>query len=257
MKEKSNKQKSNRLKVNKPKTAVQLESITKKYGIAGFKTLLAVDALSLDIPEGSVYGLLGPNGAGKTTTLSICCGLVRPTDGDVIICGHSVVAAREEAKKFVGLLAQDTAFYADRTALDQLTLYARLSEVRNPKQAAIEMLERIGLSDRMNSRVGTYSHGMVKLLNLAQAFISDPKVVFLDEPTSGLDPVFVHNIKKFIRDEQKKRTIIISSHHLEAVEEICTHVAIINKGRLLVDGRMNDVKKGKSLESVFIRVVGR
>jgi ABC-2 type transport system ATP-binding protein len=243
--------------INKPKTAVKLESITKKYRINGFRTVRAVDALRLNIPENAVYGLLGPNGAGKTTTLRICCGLVKPTSGDVIICGHSIITETEEAKKCLGLLAQDTAFYADRTALDQLVFYAKLSGIKEPKQASVKMLEQVGLSERMNSKVETYSHGMVKLLNLAQAFISDPKVVFLDEPTSGLDPVFVHRIKKFILEEQKKRTIVISSHHLEAVEELCTHVAIINEGKLLVHGEMKKVRNGKSLESVFMRVVER
>ena len=226
---------------------VKIKNVTKSYG-----KLLALDNLSFSIPKGAIFGLLGPNGAGKTTLLGIICGLIKPDKGDVIISNHSVKEHPEIVKKHIGLLTQRSGFYLERSPLDHLVLYGRLSGIANPKEKAVKMLAEVGLSEQMHFKVKGLSHGMVKLLNLAQAFLASPDVVFLDEPIAGLDPRTAHKIKDFIKKHSKHTTIILSSHYLEAVEKLCDHVAILNEGKLLVEGRLKTVKKGKSLEKVFL-----
>jgi ABC-2 type transport system ATP-binding protein len=233
-----------------PETAVQIKGVTKRYG-----DRTAVDQLSIDFPKGSIYGLLGPNGAGKTTTLGICCGLIHPDRGDVTVCGTSMIKDPEKARQDLGLLTQKSAFHPDRSALDHLVLYGRLSGIKNAKEAATTMLKKVGLDKRMHNPVRKYSHGMAKLLNLAQAFLAEPKVVFLDEPIEGLDPLVAAKVKDMIREHKGKTTIILSSHYLEAVEKLCTHVAIMNEGKLLTHGTLKDVRKGKSLEEAFLKLL--
>lgn len=228
---------------------IEIRNITKRY-----RKVLAVDDFSLSVPENSVYGLLGLNGAGKTTILGICSGLVRPDKGDVIICDQSIRKYPDKVKQNIGLLVQGGNFYPDRTGLDHLTFYGKLSRLENPKEKAKEMMISVGLDEKMNDKVGTYSHGMNKLLNLAQALLANPKIVFLDEPISGLDPSAAYKVKKIIKKYSKKTTIIISSHHLEAIDELCSHVAIIKEGRLLANSTLAQVKKGKSLEKRFVEI---
>lgn len=228
---------------------VETKGLTKRYG-----KLLAVDNLDMNIPKKSVYGLLGPNGAGKTTTLGMCTTLIKPTKGDVIICGYSISKSPDKVRRCIGLLPQDSEFYAHRTALDHLILYGKLSGLSKPKDKAQEMLHKVSLAERMDSKTRELSHGMRQLLGIAQAFLAEPEVVFLDEPISGLDPRVAYQIKGLIKKYSKKTTIIMSSHYLEAVEQLCSHIGILKDGRLVKEGEINKIKKGKSLEKVFLEL---
>ncbi|MBW2968373.1 ABC transporter ATP-binding protein [Candidatus Woesearchaeota archaeon] len=229
---------------------LEIKDVTKRYG-----KIVAVDSLSLEIPDKTVYALLGPNGAGKTTTLGMCCGLIRPTRGDVFVNGKSIRKEASAAKKHLGLLVQGSAFYPDRTGHDHLVFYGKLSGVDDPASRAGRMLKLVGLEKRMHDPVRKYSHGMIKLLNLAQALLAEPDIVFLDEPIAGLDPKIAYKVKDIIKQQGKKRTIVLSSHYLEAVEKLCSHVAIMDQGRLLKAGKLKDVRKGKSLEKAFLRLL--
>ena len=172
-----------------------------------YKHILAVNKVNLHVPEKTVYGLLGPNGAGKTTILGICTTLIRPTAGDVIVDGFSINKNPGRVREAIGLLPQESEFYSNRTPLDHLRYYAKLSGVEKGK--AEDMLNLVGLEQKADFKMRELSHGMVKLLGIAQAFIGDPKVVFLDEPIAGLDPKVAYKIKDIIKRYGRKTTIIL------------------------------------------------
>ena len=224
---------------------LETKNLIKRYG-----HVLAVDRINLHVHENSVYGLLGPNGAGKTTILGICTTLIKPTSGDVIINGFSINKDPGRVRESIGLLPQESEFYPNRTPQDHLEYYAKLSGV--DKDNANQMINLIGLEKKSDYKVRELSHGMIKLLGIAQALIGNPKVVFLDEPIAGLDPKVAYKIKDVIKRYSKKTTIILSSHYLEAVEKLCSHVGILKEGKLIKEGKLKDIKKGRSLESVFL-----
>ena len=208
----------------------------------GASRVLAVDALDLDVPAGSVFGLLGPNGAGKTTTLRLVTGLARPTAGVVTIDDVPVSAGRGglEARRGIGVLDQDPRYYGWMTGRELVTFAGRLQGLA-PGEAggrADETLELVGLGDAKARRIGGYSGGMRQRLGIAQALVAQPRLLILDEPVSSLDPEGRRDLLALIADVRASATVIFSTHVLADVERICDRVAILDHGRLVTEGSL-------------------
>ncbi|HWO75660.1 MAG TPA: ABC transporter ATP-binding protein [Bacillus sp. (in: firmicutes)] len=219
---------------------IKLKGLTKKYG-----EKIAVDNLSLSIRKGEVFGLLGPNGAGKSTTILMILGLSEPTQGSVQVCGFDSTRYSIDVKKKVGYLPDQVGFYENRTGLENLLLTATLNgQTRERgKQRALELLEQVGLTYAANQKAGTYSRGMKQRLGLADVLIKDPEVIILDEPTLGIDPKGVQELLRLIRQLSKEHgiTVLLSSHHLHQVQQICDRVGLFVKGKLLAEGTVDSL----------------
>jgi ABC-2 type transport system ATP-binding protein len=198
--------------------------------------------VSLTIEMGSVYGLVGPNGAGKTTTFSMMAGFLRPTEGSLEVLGFAPTAV-DDLRARVGVLPQDALLPASDEVGELLVHFARLQDV--PRSKAIETARRalgeVQGGDWWKQRCGSLSHGMAKRVALAQAFLGDPDVVLLDEPTAGLDPRVAWEVRRFIKAKRGRSTIVVSSHNLQELEEICDAAAILDRGRVVAAGRMAEL----------------
>ena len=213
-----------------------------------FKNRVAVDHLNIEVRQGDIFGFLGPNGAGKSTTIRMILHLVFPTEGDVEIFGTSLAKARHRALEKVGAVVERPAFYGHLSALRNLEILGGLQKPVT-RRRIMENLERVGLADRADDPVRTYSHGMNQRLGLALILLNDPQMVILDEPTTGLDPQGMKEIRELILELARERgvTVFLSSHLLYEVELIATQMAIIHQGRLRVEGSVQDLlKKGPS-----------
>ncbi len=218
---------------------IQLKNLYKKFG-----QRLAVDDLTLQVPAGEIYGLLGHNGAGKSTAIGMMLGQVWPTSGDVRICGHDVTAHRRLALQKVGAIFESPAFYdylSGRRNLEILSSYT----APTPRQRIEEVIEWVGLSGREHSKVRTYSHGMRARLALAQALLPHPELLILDEPSDGLDPEGIHEMRQTILrlHRELRLTILLSSHFLNEVEQLCTRIAVLNQGRMVFEGTLAATKQ--------------
>lgn len=198
--------------------------------------LRAVDALSLTIPRGKVFGLLGPNGSGKSTTIKIILGLLEPTSGSCEVFGFS--SSDPASRNAVGYLPEAPDFYRFHSGRELVRFHARLSGVVRadiPARVA-KVLEWVGMTGAADRRVGTYSKGMLQRIGLAQALVHDPALVILDEPTAGVDPVGCEDIARLIRTlRDEGKTVLLSSHLLAQVEDVCDRIAIVNRGRLMFE----------------------
>ncbi|AEV89165.1 ABC transporter ATP-binding protein [Actinoplanes sp. SE50] len=227
--------------------------------IRRFDTKLAVSGVSLDVPAGSFYGLLGPNGAGKTTTLSMAVGLLRPDAGRAHLLGYDVWSAPTEAKALVGVLP-DGARMFDRLSGPELLAYQGLLRgmpAAVVDQRARDLLEVLDLGVDNRTLVVDYSAGMKKKIGLACALLHAPRLLVLDEPFEAVDPVAAALIRDILqRYVAGGGTVIFSSHVLEVVERLCSHVAIMSDGVLRMHGTMASVRGGRSLSDVFVQVVG-
>jgi ABC-2 type transport system ATP-binding protein len=203
----------------------------------------AVDTLDLAIHQGSVFGFLGPNGAGKTTTIRMLLGLIRPTSGGGRILGHDIMRERAAILPHIGAIVESPAFYPYLSGRDNLRALGRT--VGNEDMHRIAgVLDQVGLADRARDKVRTYSLGMKQRLAIAAALLSEPQIIFLDEPTNGLDPAGTVEIRELIRQlGASGHTIFISSHLLHEVEQMCTEVAIINRGKMVTQGRVTGLLK--------------
>jgi ABC-type multidrug transport system ATPase subunit len=228
--------------------AVHLRRLTKRFGA---KT--AVDDVTLAIPAGRVYGLIGPNGAGKTTTFSMMAGYLRPTEGSVEILGFKPTAV-DELRSRVGVLPQDALLPGSDRVGEFLVHMARLQNY--PADKALEMakeaLAEVEGGDWWGQRCGSLSHGMAKRVSLAQAFLGEPDVVLLDEPTAGLDPRVAWEMRQLIKAKRGRACIIISSHNLQELEEICDGAAILDRGRVVASGSMSELTAAN--EEVRVKV---
>lgn len=211
------------------KTVVELKNVTKK--ING-RTI--IDTLSFQINEGEVFGFLGPNGAGKTTTIRMMVGLMGITEGDIHICGSSIKSEFEQAVRHVGAIVENPEMYKFLSGYENLLHYARMTNGVT-KEKINEVVELVGLTERMNDKVKRYSLGMRQRLGIAQALLHDPKILILDEPLNGLDPAGIREMRDYIRQLaiKKQMAIIVSSHQLSEMEMMCDRIGIINKGKLV------------------------
>jgi ABC-2 type transport system ATP-binding protein len=209
---------------------IRVLGLTKDYG-----SRRAVDELTFDAEKGEILGFLGPNGAGKTTTMRILTGYMPPTEGSATIGGFDVVEQSLEVRRIVGYLPESVPLYPDMTVTEYLKFMADLRRLKNSKQRITKVLEDVGLEDRADGYVGKLSKGMRQRLGLAQALLHEPQVLILDEPTIGLDPGQVVRFRELIRSIGKDRTVLLSSHILPEVQELCSRVLIINNGRIVAE----------------------
>jgi ABC-2 type transport system ATP-binding protein len=207
--------------------------------IIGKRTI--VDSVSFELQQGEIFGFLGPNGAGKTTTIRMLVGLIRPTSGNVTICGYDISRNFEHAMRCVGCIVENPDLYRFMTGRENLEHFARMLRVA-PSEIE-RVAEAVSLSHRLEQRVGTYSLGMRQRLGIAQALLGDPKLLILDEPANGLDPAGIREIRELLRRLATEQTmsIFISSHLLAEIELTCDRVAIIHKGRILREGTVREL----------------
>jgi ABC-2 type transport system ATP-binding protein len=212
--------------------AIRTRGLTKRFG-----SILAIDGLDLDVPAGSIFGLLGPNGAGKTTTLRILTGLAQPASGQAEVAGIAVGLDRPELRRRLGYLDQDPRFYAWMRGRELLELVGRLAGLDGERlrTRVAEMLERTGLAGAAERRIGGYSGGMRQRLGIAQALLHEPEIVFLDEPVSSLDPEGRRDVLDLITGLRGDTTVVLSTHVLSDVERVCDRVAILDRGRLVIE----------------------
>ena len=224
-----------------------------------FDTKVAVAGVDLSVPAGSFYGLLGPNGAGKTTTLSMAVGLLRPDAGSAWVLGHDVWSDPAEAKRRLGALPDGVRLF-DRLSGPELLAYTGLLRGMDPAtvdQRAIELLDVLALGDAGRTLVIDYSAGMKKKIGLACALLHAPRLLVLDEPFEAVDPVSAALIRDILtRYVAGGGTVVFSSHVMEVVERLCSHVAILADGTIKAIGTLDQVRGGRPLEEVFVRVVG-
>jgi ABC-2 type transport system ATP-binding protein len=220
--------------------AVELRDVSKWFGPKA-----AVNRVSFSVEQGQCYGLIGPNGAGKTTTFSMMCGYLFPTQGTLSILGADPTRPGALKRK-VGVLPQDAILPPSYAVGTLLTYWARLSGLPQPEQEARTALEKVGLADSWRTAAGTLSHGMAKRVAMAQALMGDPPVVLLDEPTAGLDPKIAGTVRQVVREMRGKQTVIISSHNLHELEELCDATALIDKGQLVTAASMAEMTSQSS-----------
>ncbi|MBX3177440.1 MAG: ABC transporter ATP-binding protein [Candidatus Hydrogenedentes bacterium] len=234
---------------------IETFKLQKTYG-----DTVAVADLDLQVRRGCFYGFLGPNGAGKSTTIKMLTGIVAPTSGDARILGHSLRRHPLQIKRRIGVVPEDLCVFENLTAREYLAFVGRMYKL--PRAVAIaraeELLALLGLADANRTLILEFSHGMKKKIALAAALIHDPDLLFLDEPFEGIDAVASRTIKDvLLQMTARGRTIFLTSHILAIVEQLCTHVGIIHEGRLIAQGALADVAAGESLETRFVRIVGR
>lgn len=225
--------------------ALELRVVTKDF-VVGFRgvRVRAVDHLSLSVEAGSIFGLLGPNGSGKSTSIKLVLGFVVPTSGSCAIFG--VPSDRPEARTAAGYLPDSPDFYRYLTGRELVSFYGELCGLRGARRAArvAEVIDQVGLTQAADRRVGTYSKGMLQRIGLAQAIVHEPKLLILDEPTAGVDPVAAAAIVELLLTlKAKGTTIVITSHVLGQLEDLCDRVAILDRGRLVTEGGVAELTK--------------
>jgi ABC-2 type transport system ATP-binding protein len=215
---------------------LETKDLTKTFGARK-----AVDAVNITAYEGEVFGFVGPNGAGKTTTLGMALGLVRPTDGEVCVLGQRVTPNRVQALRDVGALLGAPAFVPYLSAWDNVELVARLSSGVNKKRIH-EVIELVGLTESARKKVSKFSTGMKQRVGLAMALVHRPRFIILDEPTNGLDPAGMREIRQLLRTLAENGTsVLLSSHLLNEVQQVCDRIAVLHRGRVVAQGRVDEL----------------
>lgn len=218
---------------------VEVNNLVKNY-----KTKKAVDGISFHIDEGEIFGLLGPNGAGKSTTINSILGLLKITDGKITILGENTTKSLKKVKSNVGYVPQDFAMFMQLSALDNVNYWAKIYGFRGEelKRRVQEALEFTGLWEQRKQIVSTFSGGMKRRLNIACGIVHKPKILFLDEPTAGVDPQSRNNILEAIRTLNKQgTTVLYTSHYMEEIEAICNRVAIMDYGKIIAEGTIDNL----------------
>ncbi len=217
---------------------IQVKNLTKN-----FREIKAVSDLSFEVPPGIVYGFLGQNGAGKSTTIRMLLTLIAPTSGSIEIFGMNLFRHRKEILRQVGAIIERPDLYKYLTALENLKLFAAMSGVKLTQKQLMDQLDMVGLAERANSKVKTYSQGMKQRLGIATALVHDPKLIILDEPTNGLDPQGIADIRNLILhlSREKKKTLMVSSHLLHEMELVSDSMLIIDNGKKVVEGKVNEL----------------
>lgn len=243
--------------------AIATEKLTRKFG-----ALTAVDAIDLRVQAGQFFGFLGPNGAGKSTTIKMLTGLLAPSSGRMELLGLDFEKHPVEVKGQIGVVPEGMGLFERLTGIEYLRFVGRMYGLDRPttEKRADELLEFMQLADREKTQIADYSHGMQKKLALAAAVIHGPRILFLDEPFEGVDALAAGALKALLgRMTERGVTIFLTSHVLEIVERLCSHVAIIHKGRLVAQGSLEELRAGsasqngqqQTLEQIFLSIVGQ
>lgn len=229
-----------KINIRRVKKLIEVKNLVKKYG-----NHTAVDHLSFRIEAGKIYGFLGPNGAGKSTTMNIMTGYLGATEGEVLIDGHDILKEPEEAKRHIGYLPEQPPLYMDMTVREYLEFAAELKGIRRGKREEVitEVEKMVRISDVEGRLIRNLSKGYRQRVGLAQAVLGFPEMIILDEPTVGLDPKQIIEIRELIRKLSKKHTVILSSHILAEVREVCDYILIISKGRLVASDTPENLEK--------------
>ncbi|MDO9556026.1 MAG: ABC transporter ATP-binding protein [Coriobacteriia bacterium] len=232
---------------------VQVRGLVKRFG-----ELVAVDNVEFTIAEGETFGLLGPNGAGKTTTISMISCLLEPTEGEIIVDGHSIRNEQTAVKRTLGVVPQEIALYPMLSAAENLAFWGRMYGLSGTglKKAVDEALELAGLADRSKERIEKYSGGMRRRINIAAGILHKPKVLLMDEPTVGIDPQSRNHILETVKNlNSSGMTVLYTSHYMEEVEYLCDRIAIMDHGKIIAMGTLNelrDVVGGMDVISVIV-----
>ena len=231
---------------------IEVKNVTKKYG-----SFVAVNDISFTINDGEVVGFLGPNGAGKSTTMNMLTGYIEQTDGEIMINGYDTIKKAKKAKQQIGYMPEGVPLYNDLTVKEFVTYMAELHKIeRKQKKEKIQaILKEVGLDSMQNKLIKNLSRGQKQRVSLAGTIVFDPKIVILDEPTVGLDPKQITEIRSLIKNLGKKHTVILSSHILSEVSQICDRVIIINKGKIVaIDTPENLEKKVSNNNIIYVTV---
>lgn len=228
---------------------IEIKDLVKKYD-----DNIAVDNINLSIEEGEIYGILGPNGAGKSTTISLICSLLFPTSGEIKIFGEDIRKNLKSIKKQLGLVPQNIALYKDFTAYENVKFFGELYGLRGQRlnEAIDNSLEFTGLLEVKKKKAEKFSGGMLRRLNIACAIVHSPKILIMDEPTVGIDPQSRNNIMQSVKKLNKDGvTIIYTTHYMEEAESLCSKIAIIDKGKIIVEGTKEELKDIVSDKKIF------
>ena len=231
---------------------IEVKNITKKYG-----NFTAVDNINFKIEEGEIIGLLGPNGAGKSTTMNMITGYIEPTEGEIIVNGYDISKKTKKAKAQIGYMPEGVPLYSDLTVKEFVTYMAELKKVdrKTRKEKVEKIIEQTGLKDVEKKLTRNLSRGYKQRVSMAGALVGEPKILILDEPTVGLDPKQITEIRALIKELGKTHTVILSSHILSEVSQICNKVIIINKGQIVaIDTPENLEKKVESNNTTYVTV---
>ena len=232
--------------------AIITTNLTKKFG-----KLSAVDNISFSVNSGEVFGFLGPNGAGKTTTIRMLTGQLLPSSGQAEVAGYDIQSEQEQLKPRIGVVFEFQNLYQRISARDNLNFMRQLYGV--DRYRVDQVLELVGLHDRANEKLKSYSNGMKQRLLIARALLHEPEILFMDEPTVGLDPVIALEIRNLISQlSQDGRTIFLTTHYMEEADRLCDQVAIINHGRIIAFDNPEQLKQkyGPTLEDAYIKLTG-
>src|SRR6187455_1463253 len=241
--------------------AIETRQLSRVFGSAKSDEFRAVDQVNIQVERGTFYGFLGPNGAGKSTTIKMLTGLLAASGGEIYVLGKNMSDPKEslEAKGRIGVLPEDLALFDNLTAREQLTFVGRmhLLPLETIRTRTDELLSLLGLQNEEKKLTLEYSHGMKKKLALASALLANPDLLFLDEPFEGVDAVTSRVIRDMLADFVRRgSTVFLTSHVLDVVEKLCTHVGIIAQGRLVEQASLEDIRQGSSLEQRFLEKVG-
>ncbi|MGB5599728.1 MAG: gliding motility-associated ABC transporter ATP-binding subunit GldA [Thiothrix litoralis] len=220
--------------------SIETKQITKLFG-----KQKALNEVSFSIKKGELVGFLGPNGAGKSTMMKIITGFLPTDSGEVFVNEQKIVSKNLEIRKDIGYLPEHNPLYTDLYVKEFLEITAGFYKLKNTKQRIAEMVDLTGLGDEQHKKIRALSKGYRQRVGLAQALIHDPSVLILDEPTTGLDPNQLEEIRNLIRAISREKTVMLSSHIMQEVEAVCNRVIIINKGNIVADGEINEIKNGK------------
>ncbi len=222
-------------------TAVQVSNLHKDFG-----EVYAVKGINFQIKSGQVFSLLGPNGAGKSTTISMLSGLLRPTQGDAVILGHSITTTPQKAKAALGVVPQEIALYQDLSARENLIFWGKMYGLRGAqlRKRVDEILETIGLTDRQKGRVEKFSGGMKRRLNIGVALMHEPEIIIMDEPTVGIDPQSRRKILDSVMELNRRgMTVLYTTHYMEEAQELSDFIAIMDQGQIIASGSHNELVK--------------
>lgn len=240
---------------------IEVNNLTKT-----FKKFTAVDNVNFSIKEGEIFGFLGPNGAGKSTTIRMLTTLLRPTSGQAKVAGYDVDKGQDEVRKHIGLVAEKIILYPHLTGKENLEFFGGLYNLSNEeiKNRTYKWLDKLHMTEWLNSQTGTYSTGMKQRINIVRALLTKPDILFLDEPTLGLDPQTTHMIREFIRELNNEGvTVLLTTHDMLEAEELCDRIAIIDHGKIAALDTVNNLKKvvknktNPTLEDVFLKITGK